>query len=420
MELLKIGKRTYAAGLDAWLSVETHTKAVKVARKKAKSLKFAVFALRPSPVPQIGLLKEFPKGRLKGQVYSLAAAVAGAQPESWSGLFALPSGKWWVLSIFNGVIVSNGDLLTDEPTARAQFDKELSRLPGDIQPVEISDPDESVRWLTKNAGNKYPTILRKTQDNSILMAGGALLGAAAIGGGFWWYHEQTIAAKRKADHLALLRMLAAEKKHQEQVQSKANVAKAVPPPWTGKPDYTTWSKAVKTLAASLPLAERGWSLSDISCGQVACSATWRRGFGVTVLDAPQGDMAANGDVVTTNYPLSFNGDSSRGAIIDVATPVSGTDRWLQGWIQSLGVNGNVQSPTVGMMGGYPIPGHTTIGASGKLPPAPTWTTKTFSLSLPVPPWRATALNLPGLVVNSVTWRPGGNWHLTGALYGPAH
>ena len=112
MELLKIGKRTYAAGLDAWLSVETHTKAVKVARKKAKSLKFAVFALRPSPVPQIGLLKEFPKGRLKGQVYSLAAAVAGAQPESWSGLFALPSGKWWVLSIFNGVIVSNGDLLT--------------------------------------------------------------------------------------------------------------------------------------------------------------------------------------------------------------------------------------------------------------------------------------------------------------------
>jgi hypothetical protein len=412
MELLKIGKRTYAVGLDAWLSVESHTKATKVAREKAKSLKFPVFALRPSPVPQIGLLKDVPKGALKGKVYSLAASVAGAQPESWSGLFALPSGKWWVLSIFNGVIISNGDLLTDEATARAQFDKELARLPGDIQPVEMSDPQETMRWLSKNVSDKYPAILRKTQDSSLLLAGGALLGVCVIGGGLWWHHDQVVAAQQKADHLALLRMLAAEKKHQAQLAPKTA---PVVLPWTGKPAYTAWAMAVQTVVAPLFLADRGWLLSDVSCGQASCSATWQRNPGATVLDAPPGMVAASGDAVTTVYPLDLN--SAR----HVAAPVPGTARRLQGWMQGLGVSGSIQGPADGMTAGYPLPVRTAVGVSGsKMPPAPTWTSKTFSLALPVPPWQVNALDLPGLVVTSVTWRPGGDWHFTGVVYGPAH
>jgi hypothetical protein len=423
MELLKIGKRTYAVGLDAWLSVESHTKATKVAREKAKSLKFAIFALRPSPVPQIGLLKDVPKGALKGKVYSLAAAVAGAQPESWSGLFALPSGKWWVLSIFNGVIISNGDLITDESTARAQFDKELARLPGDIQPVEIADPQKALQWLAKNAADKYPAVLRKTQDSSLLLAGGALLGVCVIGGGLWWHHEQVVAAQQKVDHLALLRMLAAEKKHQAQSAPK------VPPvvlPWAGKPAYTAWAMAVKTVVAPLSLANRGWLLSGVSCGTAECSATWQRNPGATVLDAPSGNaaspgiaspgiVAASGDAVTTVYPLGLS-DARH-----VAAPVVGTARRLQGWMQGLGVSGSIQtqSPADGMAAGYPLQRVGTRGGQ-KAAFAPTWTAKTFQMALPVPPWQVNALDLLGLVMDSVTWRPGGDWHFTGVVYGPAH
>lgn len=414
MELLKIGKRTYAVGMDAWLSVESHNKAAKVAREKAKSLKFPVFALRPSPVPQIGLLKDVQKGALKGKVYSLAAAVAGAQPESWSGLFALPSGQWWVLSIFNGVIISNGDFLTDEATARAQFDKELARLPGDIQPVEISDPAETMRWLAKSAADKYPAVLRKTQDNSVLLMGGAMLGAAALGGGLWWHHEQIVAAQQKADHLALLRMLAAEKKHQAQSAAAAAVkASPVVFPWEGKPAYSAWALSVKAVVDPLPLAKHGWLLSGISCGQTSCSATWQRQPGATVLDITGGDMTPDGNMVTTMYPLNLDGDHP------VAKPVPGTARRLMGWIQGIGINGGVQTS---MNPGYPLPARTMANVPGqKVSPAPSWTTKSFSLDLPVPPWQAgNGLNLPGLVLESATWRPGGNWRLKGMIYGPAH
>ncbi len=416
MELLKIGNRTYAVGLDVWLSLESHNKVTKLAREKAKSLKFPVFALRPSPVPQVGLLKEINKGALKGKVYSLAASIAGAQPESWSGLFALPSGKWWVLSVFNGVIISNGDLLTDEATARAQFDKELARLPGDIQPVEISNPAEALRWLAKNISNRYPAVLRKTKDSSLLLAGSALLGVSIVGGGLWLHHEQVVAAQRKADHLALLRMLAAEKKHQVH-QSVSAGAKEAPVvlPWAGKPAYPVWATAVKAVVAQLSLAYRGWLLSGISCGQSSCSATWQRQPGATVLDAPGHNTASNGDMVTTTYSLDLNGASLLQVSNRVAAPVAGTARRLQGWIQGLGINGGVQAQTGN---GYPLPLRTQQGVGQKIP-VPTWTAKSFSFSLPVPPWQVSALTLPGLVMTSVTWKPGGNWHFTGVVYGPA-
>jgi len=416
MELLRIGKRTYAVGLDVWLSLESHTQINKVARKKAESLHFPVYALRPSPVPQIGLVKEVQKGALKGKVFSLAAAIAGAQPESWSGLFALPNEKWWVLSIYNGVIISNGDLLADEAAARSQFDKELARLPGDIQPVEISDPEESIKWLTDNISDRYQAVLKTTESHFVVIAGGSIIGAAVLGAGLWWHHEQVVAAQQKKDHLALLRMLAAEKKHS--VISEKNqlvpAKKAVPIvlPWKGKLSYGAWAAAVKAVVAPLPLADRGWVLSAVTCDQATCVVTWHRSSGATVWDAPHGIIDPNGNRVTTAYPLE------KGPIPyteTVPAPVAGTARKLQGWIQELGINGGVQAQ---MLPRIPIPVNT---AQKPMKPAPTWTTRQFSFSLSVPPWEISGPSLPGLVIQSATWTPdNSNWHFKGVIYGPAH
>ncbi len=413
IELLKIGKHNYVVGLDVWLSIETHNKAAKAAREKAKSLKFPFFAIRPSPVPQVGLLKNVQKGMLKGKVFSLAAAISGAQPESWSGLFALPSGKWWVLSIFNGVIISNGDLLADEETARAQFDKELARLPGDIQPVEISDPTEAMAWISKNISNKYPAVIRKTQDNSVVLAGGVVLGVTVVGGGFWIYHQHVIAEQRKAARIALLKQLAAEKKKEE--KSSTQIAKVAPIvlPWAGKVSYSAWANAVKNIVLPLPLASHGWLLSEVTCSLRSCSVTWKRQPGVTVLEAPSKDIDANGNLSTTMYSLPTFASN-----LDVQAPVSGTSRRLQGWIQGLGINGGIQEQM--NPGAYPLPTNAPKLNGVKSPPAPTWTAKSFSFSLPVPPWEISALELPGLVISSVTWNPGGNWHFTGVVYGPSH
>ncbi len=432
MEIIVIKKKRYAAGLSPWLALPSRGKAIKLASKKTRDLKGKGFCLRPSPIPQVGIANEWAfskngepvKGTGFGPVYSLATAIAGNQPESWAGLFHITEKSWWVISVMNGVIVPDGDYLTDdEDSARKFYDLEVSRLSQEVTPIEIGDVAESIKWIEAHLSVRYVGKLKKdgVDQKQIAVAGAAGLIIVAGTGGYLWHAHELSVARANARHALLLKI------RQEQLQEKKKATLKVaispsqkpqprPKPWVGKPLLSGYARAVQDVFDRVPMESSGWHLTGLKCGVSTCTATYKGDMHVaTFWFRPQGtqpDIATK--TVSRNYPLDLR--------------LSGTQHigkahlsvWLMGWMQVHGIHGGVTSAVAAYQA---IPYRPQRSADYGKPAQkflpPTWKALSWTIRSILPPWQMRGISVDGVVPESADYNAeDGRWTITGGAYEP--
>ena len=457
MEIIVIKKKRYAAGLSPWLALPSRGKAIKLASKKTKDLKGKGFCLRPSPIPQVGIANEWVfskggepvKGIGFGSVYSLATAVAGNQPESWAGLFRITEKSWWVISVMNGVIVPDGDYLTnDEEAARKFYEMEVSRLSQEITPTEINDVAESIKWIEAHLSVRYVGKLQKAgvdQKQMIMVGAAGLILAAGTGGYIWHAHEQSV-ERARARQALLLKI-----RQEQQLEKKKAAMKLVshpvrkmmptPKPWAGKPLFSDYAMAVQGVFDRVPMESAGWHLTGLDCDSDSCTATYKRDVPVaTFWFRPKGtlpDIATQ--TVSRNYPLpGANPLNPHPAGLPPAGPQhvgkAHLSVWLMGWMQIHGVHGSV---TPAAMAYQPLQGATPLQGANSMPYTPqsptdkgamshhqkflppTWKTLSWTISSILPPWEMSGVSVNGVVPESADYNAGdGRWTITGGAYEP--
>ena len=441
MEIIVIKKKRYAAGLSPWLALPSRGKAVKLASKKTKDLKGKGFCLRPSPIPQVGIANEWVfskngepvKGTGFGPVYSLATAIAGNQPESWAGLFHITEKSWWVISVMNGVIVPDGDFLTeDEGAARKFYDMEVSRLSQEVTPIEMNDVAESIKWIEAHLSVRYVGKLQKDGVNQkqILLAGAAGL-AIAVGTGVsvWNMHEQSVERARARQSLLLKirqeQLLEKKKATLKATSSPSQKPQPRPKPWVGKPLFSDYASAVQGIFDRVPADSMGWHLTGLACDVATCTATYQRDVHVaTFWFRPKGtlpDIATK--TVSRNYPLRPK--DLQGASQDQGTQHIGRAHlsvWLMGWMQIHGVHGNV---TPAAMAAQPVMAPVRPGFPAEIDGAtpqpkflpPTWKALSWTISSIFPPWQMSGISVDGVVPESADYNAeDGRWTITGGAY----
>jgi len=424
MEIIVIKKKRYAAGLSPWLALPSRGKQKKIASQKAKELKGKGFCFRPSPIPQVGIANEWVflkngepvKGLGFGTVYSLATAIAGNQPESWAGLFHITDKSWWVISVMNGVIVPDGDYLSeDEGSARKFFDMEVSRLSQDVTPIEITDVAESIKWIEAHLSVRY---LGKLQKNGVDQKQIALAGAAgsilvAGTGGYLWHEHDLSVARAKARQALLLKI------RQEQLLEKKKAAlqkpQPRPKPWVDKPLFSDYARAVQGVFDRVPMESSGWRLTGLNCNLSVCTAAYKRDVPVaTFWFRPKGtlpDIATK--TVSRNYPLRVSHGTQHIGKARLSV-------WLMGWMQVHGIHGDVTPAAADYQ---PLrsmpqrPANNGKPAQKFLPP--TWKAMSWTISSILPPWLMDGISVDGVVPESADYNVAdGRWTITGGAYEP--
>ncbi|MHB8365927.1 MAG: type 4b pilus protein PilO2 [Acidithiobacillus sp.] len=431
MKIIVIKKKRYAAGLSPWLALPSRGKAIKLASKKTKDLKGKGFCLRPSPIPQVGIANEWVfskngesvKGRGFGSVYSLATAIAGNQPDSWAGLFHITEKSWWVISVMNGVIVPDGDYLTDdEEAARKFYDMEVSRLSQEITPIEIADVAESIKWIEAHLSVRYVGKLQKdgVDQKQIALAGAAGLILVAGTGGYLWHEHDLSVARAKARQALLLKI------HQEQLLEKKKAAlkaavtpsqkpQPMPKPWAGKPLFSDYAMAVRGVFDRVPMESSGWQLTGLKCEAATCIATYKRDVHVaTFWFRPKGTLPdITTQTVSRNYPLQYPQGTQHVGKAHLSV-------WLTGWMQVHGIHGSVTPAAVANQAMPYMPQRPTD--NGKpvqkfLPP--TWKAMSWAIRSILPPWQMSGISVVGVVPESADYNAeDGRWTITGGAYEP--
>jgi hypothetical protein len=396
--IIKIGKTKYIIGIDAWLNLESHKKATKIAREKAASLKYEGFTFRPSPVPQIGIIKKWDKN-IKGSPYSLATAIAGAKPESWAGLFALPNGVWWSLSIFNGVITSKGDFAGNEEDTREAFENQVSKLPSTVEPLEIINPEESMKWLNDNISDRYLSRLVKTKNNNLVIGLSLFVLIVILLSGVYYYNNKIQSEKEIKLNEKLL---------QEMDRNRANTKPIViPKPWKNNINYNLFMSNVRKIFYSLKLSEFGWNLTGFFCSNNSCSITWNRASGSSLQIRPSGVVQKNGNTIIQS--ILFNNVNNNNKISD---PTKNYINKFIGWYQLSGIDGQVSlQSNNSYYQNIKNNNHNLKAIQNSYP------VYNFKLKMPIKPWNIN-LNLPGLVPVSLSWSKNNNWTINGLIYAP--
>jgi hypothetical protein len=403
--IIKINKKKYIIGIDAWLNLESHKKATKMAREKAASLKYEGFTFRPSPVPQIGIIKKWDKN-IKGSPYSLATAIAGAKPESWAGLFALPNGIWWSLSIFNGVITSKGDFAGNEDETREVFENQVSKLPSTVEPLEIIDPEEAMKWLKDNISDRYLSRLVKTKNNNMVIGTFTFIAATALLSGIY-YHDNKMQSEKE------LKMN--EKLLQQKINEKNNVKPVIiPKPWKNSINYNEFMQDVRTVFYTTKKSVFGWNFDRFYCENTSCSITWSRASGASLQLRPNGIVQKNDNTIVQTVPFTVN--NAEGS---VGNPTVNYINKFIGWYQLNGIDGQVyQQSNNSYYQNLRSTNQNLRSANQNIKQKPkSYPFYNFRLKLPIKPWSLN-LNLPGLVPVSLSWSQGGNWVVKGVIYAP--
>lgn len=439
MEIIVIQKKQYAFGLSPWLALPSRGNPGKLASKKTKDLKGKGFCLRPSPIPQVGIANEWSFSKngelIKGMgfrpIYSLATAIAGNQPESWAGLFHMTEKSWWVISVMNGVIVPDGDYLTeDESTARKFYDMEVSRLSQEVAPIEINDVAESIRWIETHLSTRYVGKLQKNgiDQKQIVMAGAAGLILVAGTGGYLWHAHEVSVARAKARQALLIRMRQEElqKKQEQKKMAKLSIHSASKPlprpkPWAGKPLFSAYANAVHRVFDRVPLQASGWGLTSLKCNTSVCTATYKREAHVaTFWFRPKGTLPnLSTKTVSRNYPLRVGANDGTQHVGRTHLSV-----WLMGWMQVHGIIGSVTAAPAYQAPYMPQkqPMYTNPLQGGKTIPKylpPTWKSLSWTIRSILPPWQLNGISVNGVVPESADYSvSGGQWAVVGGAYEP--
>ena len=409
--VVTVGRHRYAVGLY-WENSPGGGRVAQIAKEAASQpgQQADFFVVRPGNkngrIPQFGLCSN--EAGQKAGMPVLAGCLAGQIPGSWAGAFRLKEGI--VLTIVrDDLIVPDGDLFfSDETEARDRLLQEIGfgGLQSIYAPEAWSIPGADTIPLTLLINDQTDIKLQRVsipQKTKLIVGGGiaAFVLLLLIG----WVVEQKISEERdlrEAQEQALLRAQRAALPNFMQNQEP-------PPPkyervWEQAPPAMVIINACKDVLTKVPAAWSGWKLSNLRCTPGSASLSWSRERGPST-PPPQSNVNDSGSVASQAFPLT--GLTPRGPQ-DLENPSYITERYLaQDW----------QGTLMRMQDDPPPPPPPDYHGPWN-PPPPPWVKRSFTLTVPELPagLPITIGDLPGVVVNSMTYAGGSGWTVEGVIY----
>ncbi len=430
--VISVGGKGYAVGL--YWQVSDTPNAAKSARVAARQPgAFAdFFCVRPGNAkgraPQFGLGEQ----RLghKWNMPSAAASMANVQPGSWAGVFVQPEGAWFI-EVRDDLIAPEGDVMfADEAEAMSRLQETSAHggLERIFAPAEWAIPGAESRSLSLLLSGKAVARLQPVRLPTKVIkgiVGGVVILAIMIVGLVFWLNQQQAAR----DQLAIeeIERQAAETKKRQELQKaeeerkKAEEAEknrqaeeeknrratqeALTAPiygrvWENTPKPLTWLAACRDTMDKVQISPLGWSLVSVVCHGNQVDASWSRRNGPAMVprDALV-DEAMKSATVSYNLPTL----SPRGT--ELLWPADAIMLYTlnNDWSASLSY---VKDPDL-----PPLP-------NGQRLPPPPWAKRKVDWEVPLSPWtmKGPFVDLPGLVLDSLTWNQNGTWKIEGLLY----
>lgn len=415
--VVTVGRRSYAAGLywENSPSGRVAQTAKEAASQPGQEADF--YAVRGSNkagrVPQFGL-GQGAAGHKAGMP-AFAACLANQQPGSWAGAFRLREGTV-VTVVRDDLIVPDGDqFFTNEDEARDRLLQEMGfgglqrvyapeswAIPGaDTMPISLLlDERRDIRLQT----------VRIPREFIIAGAAAAVVLLIAIGG-FWYYQkvEEEKAAAERARLEELQRLADAAK---QMLPSQFQQQPEYPPPervWEKRPPVLAVIQSCHVGLSKVPAEVVGWRLGQLRCDGSSISISWSRTQGFTKPPPENAVISETGGAASLTIPLSTLTPRGPEGLID---PSEVTRRYLaQDWPGTLSRMADDPPPP-------PPPNYQGTWAP---PPAP-WVKRSFTVTVPELPSSLPLFlgDLPGTIINSLSYTPGGNmggsWAVEGVIY----
>jgi hypothetical protein len=345
---------------------------------------------------------------------SFAGCLANQQMGSWVGAFRLNEGIALII-VRDDLLVPDGDqFFVDENEARERLLQEIGF--GSLQ--KIYAPES---WAVPGSDSMPISLLMDERRDIRLRAVKmpqavkfALMGIVLViitVFGVTWYMQQK--AEREAE-LEAARLSALEKARAEAEKLVPGMDEQVhyPPPerkWEEVPQGLSVIEVCRASLANIPVAMAGWRMTNGSCSQSGISITWSRDHGFS---QPPKTWIINDSGTSATSSVTLPTLAARGHE-DLANPSDITRRYLtQNW------PGNIaRAPD------DPPPPPPPDFKGNWAPPPPPWVKRSFTLTVPDLPSDLTNYfrDLPGVVVNSLTFTPGnvstnGSWNVEGVIY----
>lgn len=409
-----VGRRPYAVGLywENSPSGRVSQAAKEAARQPGQQAEF--YAVRAGDkggrVPQFGLS---PAGaNHKNGMPAFAACLANQQPGSWAGAFRLREGTV-ITVVRDDLVVPDGDqFFVDEGEARDRLLQEIGfgglqriyapeawGVPGaDTMPVSL--------LLNDYAGVKLQPI---EIPKRLIIGGVAAAVILALVIGIGWYIQEKNAEEAAAEAQRLAALEKARQAANNLVPGALMPQKIeYPPPerfWEEKPLPMTVIAACHQGLNQVPAAIAGWHLTQLKCNGTTISTEWQRLTNAFTVTPPAFVISETGASASMNINLPTLTSRGTEELVDSAEV---TQRYLhQDWPGTIARAAPDPKP-------LPPPGY-----KGEWnPPDPPWVKRSFTVTIPVLPWNLEGFfgDLPGTVINSLNYSPGGAWTVDGVIY----
>ena len=407
--VVTIGRHHYAVGLY-WENSPGGGHVAQIAKEAARQpgQRADFYVVRRGSkdrhVPQFGLCSS--EAGQKAGMPVLAGCLASQLPGSWAGAFRLNEGVV-VIIVRDDLIVPDGDLFfVDESDARERLIQEIGF--GGLQtiyaPEAWSIPGADTIPLTLLLNNRTDVQLQRVSIplNVKILAAGVTLVFVVILGVVWYMRSnlQEEEAKREADRQRARLSANLPQMFQKQAQPTPVYDRK----WEATPLVLPIINACHNGLSLVPSAMSGWKFSSLTCDGSSITLSWSRDKGMT---APPMAAIVDDAGMSARKSIPLARLDNRGAE-DLLNVDEITKRYLiQTWPGPIAraPDDPLPPPPEGYKGEWTPP------------PAP-WVKRSFTLTVPVLPGELPEFigNLPGAIINSMSYAPNGAWTVQGVIY----
>ncbi len=425
--VITVGGKKYAVDLYWQVSelLNAPAKAAKMAATQSGS-KADFFCVRSGStqgrVPQFGLGE-----KALGHEWNMptaAASLANHQPGSWAGVFSVPEGVWFI-EVRDDLIAPDGDhLFADEAEAmsRLQETSAMGGLERIYAPPSWAIPGAESTSLTSLLSGRSDCRLRPVKLPPKLVYGLAGVAATLVLGTFLTLYliQRSEDAALEAELLQQQQQQELQKKDQEerkrreeelrrqkeeeqtreQMKQRVLQMPTYQRVWEMQPKVLAWLKACQKTFDKVEVAPLGWSLTSASCSGRQVLASWTRTTGPA--DVPSGaEIDVSMRTATASFPLE-------------TLPVRGAEPlWPSQGVVLYALHNDWQADL------SPLPDDALPPLpNGQQVPPPPWQKRKVSWKVPLAPWnlQGPLVDLPGLMLDTLSWQQDGSWQMEGVLY----
>jgi hypothetical protein len=299
----------------------------------------------------------------------------------------------------------------------------------------LEDDKAAWQWLLEDLPRNAPVATPVNEKARRMAMGvtGAAVAIMVIGGGVagwhWWQARTLRIQQAKQALLAQESRLSAAARLRAQAMDISRMRgrlatywKNYPRPWRTQPSWTAFDTACEKAWKDVPGNVDGWTPSQIKCvaqgKSVDVTVTWSAGRMATVIEAPRGEITANGNVIVqTMGPSPISGVSADIGIAALSAPSTITRDWI-GLRQEYAPEIDVSSGTLTAFT-PPVPSFVPAGQVKNMRSPVLWRWFPVTLISDLPPWSGWPVPKLGFVPNTLIMNESGgrwSWILRGEQY----